>query len=503
MEVQFSNESLANVQADTLLVGLLEGGTLPNELQERLGEAASDLLSDFEGKSGEEVAVFYPRGAVAARRLLLVGLGKEEELTLEALRRAAAKGVVKAKSFGGTVATTLAHQTGQGFDTAEATRAVVEAAELGLYDYSLKQKKGEDGPEKTVEILILLAADEAAQRAAALGQAVASGVTQARDLVNAPPNIADAPYLAEVARDIAGSSPYINAKILSLEETRAMGMGAFNGVAQGSATPPQFIVLEYRVDELPDQRPVGLAGKGLIFDTGGISIKPSTNLWKMKTDMAGGAAVLGLFRALANLPEPLDLPIVGVVPATDNAIGQGSFTPADVLTSLKGKTIEVQNTDAEGRLILADALTYIDRYNPRAVVDLATLTGAIVVALGNNMSGLFSNDEDLVEHLQLASHRSGEELWRMPLYDDYDKLLESDIADVKNVGGRAGSSITAALFLRNFIGDYEWAHLDIASTAWHDERKPKLPYAPKGASGVGVRLLMELLRGYEAKDRGN
>jgi leucyl aminopeptidase len=318
----------------------------------------------------------------------------------------------------------------------------------------------------------------------------------ARDLVNAPPNIVDAPYLAQVATELADSSPYIKATILSREETLELGMGAFNGVAQGSARPPQFIILEYRVEELNNQQPVGIVGKGLIFDTGGISIKPAADLWRMKTDMGGGATVLGTFKALAELPEPLELPVVGIVPATDNAIGQGSFTPADVLRSLSGKTIEVQNTDAEGRLILADGLTYIDRYHPRAVVDLATLTGAIVIALGHNLIGMFSNDEELVERLERASKRTGEELWRLPLHDDYDKLIESDIADVKNVGGRAGGSITAALFLRHFIGEYPWAHLDIAGTAWGESRHEKLPYNKKGASGVGVRLLLELLFEY-------
>ncbi|MGH2541626.1 MAG: leucyl aminopeptidase family protein, partial [Ardenticatenaceae bacterium] len=305
-----------------------------------------------------------------------------------------------------------------------------------------------------------------------------------------------APYLAQVARDLASASPHIKATILSREETLDLGMGAFNGVAQGSATPPQFIILEYRVAELAGQPPVGIVGKGLIFDTGGISIKPAADLWKMKTDMGGGATVLGVFQALASLPQPLDLPVVGIVPATDNAVGHGSFTPADVLRSLSGKTIEVQNTDAEGRLILADALTYIERYHPRAVVDLATLTGSIVMALGHNLTGLFSNDEALAERLKQAAQRSGEELWQMPLHDDYDKLIESDIADVKNVGGRAGGAITAALFLRNFIGDYPWAHLDIAGTAWGEGRPEKLPYNKKGASGVGVRLLIELLWGY-------
>ncbi|HEX8680902.1 MAG TPA: M17 family peptidase N-terminal domain-containing protein, partial [Ardenticatenaceae bacterium] len=298
LTLDFSNDSLTQVQADALLVGRFENGSLPAELNDLLGEAAGDLLAASKGKTSEEVVFFYPRGEIGAKRLLIVGLGKQEKLTVETIRRAAAKGVTKAKALGAaTVATTLGQQQGEGFSQPEATRAIVEAAELALYKYSLKQKK-DDEPEKGVQTLILLGASEEAQRAAALGQVIARGVAQARDLVNAPPNIADAPFLAQTAHEIAESSPHINVTVLSLEEAREMGMGAFAAVAQGSGTPAQFIVLEYRVQELQDQQPVGIVGKGLIFDTGGISIKPSADLWKMKTDMGGGAAVLGTFRAL-------------------------------------------------------------------------------------------------------------------------------------------------------------------------------------------------------------
>lgn len=497
LTLDFSNDPLTQVQADALLVGRFENGPLPAELHALFGEAASDLLADVKGKTGEDVAVFYPRGEIGAKRLLIVGLGKEEKVTVETIRRVAAKGINKAKSLGAAIVATTLGQSSGTVGSADATHAVVEAANLALYNYTLKQKKS-DEPEKNVQTLVLLGTDEAAQRAAALGQAIASGVAQARDLVNGPPNIVDAPFLARTAREIADSSPYINVTIYSLEEAREMGMGAFAAVGQGSGTPPQFIVLEYRVQELEGQQPVGLVGKGIIFDTGGINIKPSTDLWKMKNDMGGGAAVLGTFRTLANLPEPLNVPVVGIVPATDNAIGGISFTPADVLTSLNGKTIEIQNTDAEGRLILADALTYIDRYKPRAVVDLATLTGAIVVALGSNLTGMFANDEELARRLEEGAERTGDEVWRMPLHKDYEKLIESDIANVKNVSGRGGGAIGAALFLQHFIGDYPWAHLDIAGTAWGEDHKPKLPYNQKGASGVGVRLLIDLLQSYAA-----
>ncbi len=503
MKLEFSSAPLADLATDALIVGRVLDGTLGDALQEKLGSLTSDLFSDTKGKASDEVAVIYPQGAIAAKRVLIVGLGAADKLTLEGVRRAFAKGIAKAQKVGAkSVATTLNQLSGDKFGTADAARAVVESAELTVYNYSLKKKPAkengdDDNSENSIQTLALVGADDNAQTLAKMGAAIASGVVQARDLVNAPPNIANAPFLAQTARDIAESSSHIKATIYSLEEAIEMGMGAFAGVARGSATSAHFIVLEYRTEELKDQQPFGLVGKGLIFDTGGISLKPGEGMWKMKNDMGGGAAVLGAFRALANLPEPLPIPVVGVVPTTDNAIDGKSFTPADVLTALNGKTIEIQNTDAEGRLILADALTYIDRYKPRAVVDLATLTGAIVVALGQNLTGMYATTDEIANRFQTASAYTNEEIWRMPLYEEYERLIDSSIADVKNVGtGRAGGSITAALFLRRFIGDYPWVHLDIAGTAWGEDRSVKVPYNAKGASGVGVRLLMEVLRSY-------
>ncbi len=503
MKLEFSSTPIADLATDALIVGRMLDGTLDDALQAKLGSLTTELFADTKGKASDEVAVVYPQGAIAAKRVVIVGLGSAEKLTLEAVRRAFAKGIAKAQKLGAkNVATILNQLSGNQFKAGDAARAVAESAELTVYNYSLKRKpavngNGDEEPENGIETLTLIGADSDAQADAKLGVAIASGVVQARDLVNAPPNIANAPHLAQTARDIAASSPLIKATIYSLQDAIEMGMGAFAGVAQGSATPAHFIVLEYRTEELKDQRPFGLVGKGLIFDTGGISLKPGEGMWKMKNDMGGGAAVLGAFRALANLPEPLPIPVVGVVPTTDNAIDSNAFTPADVLTALNGKTIEIQNTDAEGRLILADALTYIDRFKPRAVIDLATLTGAIVVALGQNLTGMYATEDDLANRIQVASAYTNEEVWRMPLYDEYERLIDSSIADVKNVGtGRAGGSITAALFLRRFIGDYPWAHLDIAGTAWGEDRSVKVPYNAKGASGVGVRLLIEVLRSY-------
>jgi len=267
-----------------------------------------------------------------------------------------------------------------------------------------------------------------------------------------------------------------------------IGMGAMLGVARGSHEPPKFVVLEYRGGPR-NKRPIALVGKTVTFDSGGISIKPADNMDQMKADMTGGAAVLAAVRTAVRMRLPLN--IVGIIPATENMPGGSATKPGDVLTSLSGKTIEVINTDAEGRLILADGLTYATRYNPEVLVDIATLTGACVVALGNVAIGVLGNNEALIEELKQAGEESGERAWQLPLWDDYYDLIKSDVADVKNTGGRPGGTITAAAFLSKFIGKAVWAHLDIASTDWSDREKA---YIPKGATGVGARLLIQFLR---------
>ncbi len=339
----------------------------------------------------------------------------------------------------------------------------------------------------TVTLLIENSRDrQACQEALERARKLCRAVMTARDLVNTPGNLKSPAYLADQARIVAEQST-LACTVLDLPELTEAGCGALLGVAQGSAREPRMIILEHRGGGA-DQAPVALIGKGVVFDAGGISLKPAEKMDEMKMDMAGGAAVIGTMFAAAMLELPINL--VGIVPAVENLPSATAYRPGDILTSLSGKTIEVLNTDAEGRLILADALTYAKRYQPEMVIDLATLTGACVIALGHHATAVLGNDQKLVDALLQAGRESGERLWQLPLWDDYDQQIKSEVADVKNTGGRPAGTITAAAFLKKFAGDFRWAHLDIAGTAWRDQDQP---YIPRGGSGVGVRLLITFL----------
>jgi len=328
---------------------------------------------------------------------------------------------------------------------------------------------------------------------ATAGGIVADAVCLARDLANRPANYATPEELAEVALDIAGESETMRCQVLDEEDADELGMGAFLGVAQGSDEPAVLIVLEHNAGR-DDLETVVLVGKGITFDSGGISLKPVESMDRMRSDMAGGAAVLATMLAVAQLDLPLH--VVGLVPATENLPSGRAFKPGDVLTALNGKTIEIISTDAEGRLVLADALAYATRFEPKAVVDLATLTGACVTALGRGVAaGVFSNDDGLLARLQAASQTSGERIWPLPLYDDYMDKIESLTADMTNSGGREGGVGSSAIFLKQFVGDYPWAHLDIAGMSFEERGdSPKRPaYLQKGGTGFGVRLLVQFL----------
>ncbi len=310
----------------------------------------------------------------------------------------------------------------------------------------------------------------------------------ARDMVNAPPTDMTPTIIAAKARAIARQSG-LRIRVLERPQMQKLGMGALLAVASGSAQPPKFIVVEYRSG---GKKPfIALVGKTITFDSGGISIKPAENMDKMKDDMAGGAAVLGAIRTAAALKLPLN--IVGLLPATENMPGGRAYKPGDVLRTLSGQTIEIINTDAEGRLILADALAYACSYKPAVIVDIATLTGACRVALGQEAAGMVGTDEKLKQRLREAGDKTGERVWELPLWEGYYDLIKSDIADMKNTGGRDGSVITAAALLSKFVEKYPWVHLDIAAMAWTDKDRP---YTPKGATGIGVRLLTQFLRDY-------
>ena len=455
----------------------------------RLQEARRS--GEFTGKANE-CLMLHPASALGAQRLLLVGLGPCQRAGLEQLRQAAgtAAGLLRGKRLA-NLACALPLLKVPRTTPAERIEAAAEGLLLASYRFDRYRTEDQDvkseGPRSGW--LLLDRRDDRDEAATALASAVilARSVSLARDLVNEPGNVKSPQYLAEQASAAAAAGGF-RCTVLERAELAREGFGALLGVAQGSVREPRLIVLEYRGGE-PGARPIALVGKGVVFDAGGISLKPAEKMDEMKMDMAGGAAVIGACLAAARLQLPLNL--VGVVPAVENLPSGSAIRPGDILTSLSGQTIEILNTDAEGRLILADALTYVRRFKPRLVVDVATLTGACIIALGQHASAVLGNDPALVRKLCTAGEKCGERLWQLPLWSDYDQQIKSEVADVKNTGGRPAGTITAAAFLQRFAKGLNWAHLDIAGTAWIEQPQP---YRPKGASGVGVRLLTAFLR---------
>jgi len=370
-----------------------------------------------------------------------------------------------------------------------AAQAISEGALLGLYSYLAQKSSLSDEQTHAVEQLMLVTEDHAddAQQGAARGAIIARGVMRARDLINAPGNVATPGYLGDVAREL-GERTNLTVDVFGLAELEQQGFGGLLAVSRGSAQTPRFIIMEHG-SAAPGIPTICLVGKGVTFDTGGISIKPSEKMDAMKMDMGGAGAVFGAMQAIDELGLPLH--VVGLVGAAENMPDGNAYKPGDVITTLSGKTVEVLNTDAEGRIVLADALYYAQRYDPRAVIDVATLTGAMAVALGQHATGAIGNNQELVERLIQAGEATAERVWQLPLWDAYRETMKSEIADLRNHAGRQGGAILAAAFLDAFVGEYPWVHLDIAGTAW-SEGKP-CAYCTQGATGVGVRLLVHLL----------
>ena len=469
-----------------LLALALTRGPLPASLaalDKQTGGAIGRVLSsgDFTGKR-DETAVLYPSGPAA--RVLLIGLGKAEEVDRGAIRRAAAIAAKRARSLG--VARAAFHLPGEASGTVslrDAGQAIAEGSAQGAWQFSeMKKPEEKKAPLELMEVLSLDGTE--LSQGHTRGQAIGAGQTFARSIQVLPGNVCTPTFVAERARELAqryGFDITVLDKAAIIQEK----MGALMSVAQGSAEEPRFIAIEYKGSAAA---PVVLVGKGVTFDTGGISIKPAQNMEDMKYDMSGAAAVLGTFEMLGRLKP--NIHAVGLIPSTENMPSGTAVKPGDVVTSHLGKTIEIINTDAEGRLILADALSYARRYEPAAVVDIATLTGAVVVALGHTASGVMGSDEKLVEELRAAADRADERIWPLPLWDEYRDLMKSDIADVKNSGGRPAGSISAGWFLREFVEEFPWAHLDIAGTAYTDREDAG---RVKGPTGVGVRLFSEFL----------
>ncbi len=460
-------------------------------LDHALGGSLSKLVQskEFEGKAND-VLLYHTHDKVPAKRLVLVGLGKKNEVTLETIRQAmgsAAKRVRQAKV--GSFAVVLPTVKPNRMSWIEVAQAMVEGAILGSYQFTVYRSETASGQDVAEMRILAQQKDQLRQVTEGVrrGIATAEATVFVRDLCNHPSNVLTPTRVADEAKTIAKTEG-IAIKVLEQKEMEQLGMGALLGVSRGSQEPPKFIILEYNGTKKKDERPVVLVGKTITFDTGGISLKPAENMEHMKADMTGGAEVLASIRAAARLKLPLRL--ISILPVAENMPGGRAMKPGDIVTTLSGKTVEVQNTDAEGRLILADGLAYAMRYKPAALIDIATLTGACVVALGQFAIGMFGTDQALKEQVRKSGQKAGERVWEMPLWEEYFEQLKSDVADMRNIGGRGGGMITAALFLSKFVGDCPWVHLDIASTDWSERERA---YIPKGPTAIGTRLLVQYL----------
>ena len=492
MNVSVLRGELASLETPLLAVPVFEGNGADAAV-EALDRALGGLIAavrergDLRGKEGESVTLYPTGGSVAAQRVLLIGVGKPDALTPEKLRKAG--GTAARQASRARAATVTFALPASSIESGDAARAVTEGVVLGSYTFTELKSKPEDAPAavELADLAIALAAgaDEAAvAEGARVGSIVASAENFARNLGNLPGNVVTPTRLAEVAGDISTRFG-MKLTVLGPKEMEAEGMGALLAVARGTDEEPRLIVLEHR-GGAEGGRPLVIVGKGLTFDAGGISIKPAQGMEDMKFDMCGGAAVLGAMHAIGELGVRAN--VVGIVPSSENLLGGRAMKPGDVFRAGSGKTIEVVNTDAEGRLILADALHYAKRFDPVAMLDAATLTGACVIALGHQAAAIMGNDEALLDEVKRAGDRTGERCWPLPMFEEYRDQIKSDYADIKNSGGRPAGAITAGWFLREFVGDVPWVHLDVAGTAYGDG---KLAYLSKGSTGAPTRLFVE------------
>jgi leucyl aminopeptidase len=487
MKIQSTDTPLQQWSGDCLGVGFFEDQVEQSETFSALNTTLDGLLqevvaeTEFKGKSGETTWLRSPSNTTIARKVVLVGLGKPDTWTLESLRQTAAtiaRTAHKQKAKGVAIALPLFNQ-----DAALTAEAIVEGVVLSQHQDNRFKSDSENGskhPIENIELLGLGAQADAITKA----QQICEGVILARELVNAPANVVTPMSLADTAAELAQELG-LTLEILEKEACEALGMGAFLGVAQASEMPPKFIHLTYKPSGTPTRK-LAIIGKGLTFDSGGLNIKPTgSGIETMKMDMAGSAATFGAAKVVGLLKP--DAEVHFIVAATENMISGRAIHPGDILTASNGKTIEINNTDAEGRLTLADALVFAEKLGVDAIVDLATLTGACIIALGNDIAGIWSPQDELANALLSASDQAGEKMWRMPLEDKYFEGMKSAIADMKNTGPRPGGSITAALFLKQFVKETAWAHLDVAGPVWVEKESG---YHNTGATGFGVRTLV-------------
>jgi len=463
-----------------------------------LDGAITQLIAagEIKGKSGE-LTLVHSLGKIPAKRVIVAGLGKQAQFNVDSIRRVIAEACRFARSKAARRVATIVHGGGVGgVEPEKAAQAITEGATLGLYRFRRHMSKEPENGD--VQELLIVERGEAKraqlEKGRDLGRVVAEAVVFARDMINEPANFMTPSIMADIARNMAGQYG-LELTVLERAQMKELGMGGMLGVSQGSHQDPKFIILSYRGDP-GSEKTVGLVGKGITFDSGGISLKPAEDMGDMKGDMAGGATVMAVMRALGTLKPNIN--VTAVIPATENLPGGSALKPGDVIKAMNGKTIEIISTDAEGRLILGDALSYAVKNGLSPVVDVATLTGAVRVALGDVTVGVFSNNEDFSKKVMVAAADAGERMWQMPMFEEYKEQYKSDVADVKNTGGRYGGAITAAQFVGEFVGDTPWMHLDIAGTSLTSKEKG---HVVKGATGVAVRTLINLVMNLAAEER--
>ena len=497
MQIRIESGDILEAKADVVIVGCLEdarirGGAVA-DVDAALDGHISELFSsgDFKGKHNTSVTV-SSRGRLKAKRVVVVGLGKKKSLTIERVRQAVGGGIRKAMARRAeSVALVLVGAGGGELDVAKVAQAIAEAVRLASYEYDVWKKKDEDAKKLTEVVIVEKQAGRMrrATQGMELGVLMAEGSLHARELVNEPGQTMRPRHLKEDAERIASLSKRVTVTVYDKEEARKMGMEAFLAVAQGSDEDPYFIHLRYTPKKATNKS-IALVGKGITYDSGGLSLKPSNAMRTMKMDMGGAAAVLGVFSVIEQMAPTME--VHGIMATCENMPSGKAYRPGDIVRSKNGLSIEIDNTDAEGRVTLADSLTYAVELKPNAIIDMATLTGACMVALGEEIVGVMANDKKLAQKVMDASEESGEAMWELPLYEGYNKLIESQVADVKNVGSQWGGALTAGLFLQKFVEKIPWVHLDIAGPAYAE--RDYLSYVPQGGSGVPVRTILAFLR---------
>jgi len=492
VEIKIASGNIREIEADAIVFYLYEGtdrfeGELA-EIDTALEGEISRLLNrgEIKGKPGQ-FTIIHSLGKLPGSRVVICGMGKEDELNLNGIRKVIAEAcrLLEKNNLETVAAVTFGNNR---IPADKSSQAMTEGALLGTYNFRRHiTKEAEHG---NIRQLTIITPDDSLrsemESGCEKGAIIAGAVMGARDMVNEPANYMTPSHMAKIAGE-TGDEAGLEVTILEKEDMQELGMGALLGVARGSEQPPKFIVMKYNGGKTSDTE-IALIGKAITFDSGGISIKPSAGMEEMKDDMSGGAAVIAAMGAIARLKPEIN--VLGLVPATENLPSGNALKPGDVITQMEGKTIEIISTDAEGRLALSDAIGYARKQGVKRIVDVATLTGAIQISLGDVCTGAFANNQELADIVIAAGEEAGERIWQMPMYDEYKEQNKSDVADIKNTGGRSAGSITAALFLGEFVGDVPWVHLDIAGTAYTDKTKG---YTVKGATGVPVRTLVNLV----------